>query len=220
MTQEELLKELIRDGYIRSPLVKDAFTRIKREDFVSEEMKVHAYENYPLPIGFSQTVSQPLTVAFLLELLALQYGEKVLEIGCGSGWQTALMAAIVGRAEKKTKDNTLHEGKIIAVERIEELTHLATRNLEKYKFISDGIVEVIYADGVLGYEQESPFDAIVCSASVSHIPGSWKEQVKIGGRIIAPVGESIVVLEKTSTDVFQKKQYFGFSFVPLQNGIE
>src|SRR3990167_725228 len=114
MTREDLINELIKDGYLKTPAIIEAFKRIDRKDFVPEEMKEMAYENTALPIGEKQTISQPLVVAFMLELLELKSGEKILEIGTGSGWNTALMAKIAGE-----------KGKIISIERIKELNQFA-----------------------------------------------------------------------------------------------
>lgn len=203
-TREKLIGELIRDGYLKTASVIDAFKTIDRKDFVREEIREETYGNYPLPIGFGQTISQPLTVAFMLELLEPKTGEKILDVGAGSGWQTALLAQIVGE-----------HGKIIAIERIEELKKIAEENIEKYNFVEKGIVKIICGDGSKGFNEDAPFDKIIAAATANEIPQAWKEQLKIGGRIVAPVGQSIFVLDKTGQNQFSQKQYFGFSFVPL-----
>lgn len=204
MDYEELIGSLIKEGYLKTPLIIEAFRKTDRKDFLPEELKERAYENIALPIGNKQTISQPLVVAFMLELLELKFGEKVLEIGTGSGWNTALMAKIAGE-----------KGKIISIERIKELNQFAKENLLKYDFAGKEIVELLVADGSRGFIGFAPYDKIIAAATAEEIPGAWKEQLKIGGRIVAPVKNSIVTLDKVSVDKFEKKEYFGFSFVPL-----
>jgi len=202
--EENLMKELIEEGYLRTKSIIEAFQKIDRIDFVLEEYKNEAYGNYPLPIGFGQTISQPLTVAFMLELLEPKPGEKILDVGAGSGWQTSLLAYLAGE-----------QGRVIAIEIIPELKKFAETNIEKYNFIKIGRVELILGDGSKGYQKEAPFDKIIAAAAALSIPPAWKEQLKIGGVIVAPVGQNIVVLKKLNQNEFSQKQYFGFNFVPL-----
>jgi protein-L-isoaspartate(D-aspartate) O-methyltransferase len=203
-SKEKLIDELIEDGYLKTPAIIEAFKKIDRADFVLDEYKSEAYVNYPLPIGHQQTISQPLTVAFMIELLAPKKGEKILDVGAGSGWQTALLAEIVG-----------DEGMVVGIERIPELKELAEKNISKYNFTEKGIVKLVVGDGSKGYAEEMPYDKIIAAASAKKIPQAWKDQLKIGGRIVAPVGSSIVVLDKEGQNQFSQKQYFGFAFVPL-----
>jgi protein-L-isoaspartate(D-aspartate) O-methyltransferase len=200
MPKEALIKSLIDDGYLKSLSIIEAFKKVDRADFVSETQKKEAYENYPLPIGFNQTISQPLTVAFMLELLEPKPGEKILDVGTGSGWQAALLSQLVGE-----------QGKVISIERIPELKNFAEESLKKF----GNIIEVKLGDGVQGDTTNAPFDKIIAAAAGKNIPSAWKEQLKIGGRIVAPVKQSIYVLDKIGPNEFQEKQYFGFSFVPL-----
>lgn len=202
--KKNLIKELIEEGYLRTKSIIEAFQKIDRIDFVLEEYKNEAYGNYPLPIGFGQTISQPLTVAFMLELLEPKPGEKILDVGAGSGWQTSLLAYLAGK-----------QGRVIAIEIIPELKKFAETNIEKYNFIKIGRVELILGDGSKGYQKEAPFDKIIAAAAALSIPPAWKEQLKIGGVIVAPVGQNIVVLKKLNQNEFSQKQYFGFNFVPL-----
>ena len=204
MTKEKLIKSLISAGYLKTPAIIGAFEKIDRADFVRDEYKDEAYANYPLPIGESQTISQPLTVAFMLELLEPRAGEKILDIGAGSGWQAALLAQIAGES-----------GRVVGVERIEELKNFAEKNIAKYGFLEKGMVKPVLGDGSRGFADEAPYDKIIAAASGKEIPQFWKDQLKIGGRIVAPVENSIILLVKESQDKFTKKQYFGFSFVPL-----
>ena len=209
-SEEKLIKNLVDDGYLKTPSIIEAFQKISRIDFVPENLKEVAYADNPLPIGHEQTISQPLVVAFMLELLEPREGEKILDIGAGSGWQTALLAHIVVGDELG--------GKVIAIERILELKTMAEENIAKYNFIEKGVVQIIQGDGSKGHKEEAPYDKIIAAAAAEKIPPAWKEQLKIGGRIVAPVGQSIMVIEKTEQNQFTQKQYFGFSFVPLVKG--
>lgn len=211
MTKEKLIEELVHDGYLKTSSIIDAFTYIDRNDFIPEDIKQYAYVNEPLPIGFDQTISQPLTVAFMLELLSPKAGDVILDIGVGSGWQTALLAFIISR---ECRDEE-HTPSIFGIERIHELFESAKKNIEKYHYISKNIVSLIEGDGTLGFPEHGPYDKIIAAAAASLIPQAWKDQLKIGGRIVAPVGESIVVLDKKGVTDFEEKQYFGFRFVPL-----
>ena len=200
-----LIESLIREGWLKTPRIISAFQKIKREDFLPEDTKNLADLNEALPIGYSQTISQPLVVAFMLELLQPQEGDKILDIGSGSGWTTALLAEIIGK-----------NGKIIALELIPKLKEFGENNIKGYNFIKTGVVEFICADGSRGYEKEMPYDRILVSASVQdEIPKAWKEQLKINGRIVVPVKNSIWLIIKKSETEFEEKEYPGFVFVPL-----
>jgi len=234
MNKDELINELTRQGYLKTPLLIEAFREIDRKDFVLRESWDEAYGNYPLPIGFGQTISQPLTVAFMLELLSPKSGEKILDVGSGSGWQTALLAYVVSKprtdADSTQKDAEIFQrksassqrrsaGYVVAVERIPELKEMTEENVDKYGFIKKGIVEIVLGDGSRGapptLRPVEGFDKIIAAATAEKIPEAWKKQLKIGGRIVAPVGQSIVVLDKISEREFREKEHFGFSFVPL-----
>jgi protein-L-isoaspartate(D-aspartate) O-methyltransferase len=200
-----LIDELIAQGWLKTERIIKAFKKIKRVDFLPESLKELAELNEALPIGYGQTISQPLVVAFMIELLEPKEGEKILDIGSGSGWTTALLAEIVGK-----------NGKVIGIEIVPELAEFGKKNIEKYNFIEKKIVEVFYGDGSKGFEKESPFDKILCSASVQReIPKAWKEQLKIKGKIVTPIGTSIFKIEKKSKKEFEKFEYPGFVFVPL-----
>jgi len=200
-----LIDTLIEEGWLKTPRIIEAFRKIKRADFLPEETKDLAELNEALPIGYGQTISQPLVVAFMIELLKPEEGEKILDIGSGSGWTTTLLAEIVGE-----------KGKVIAIDIVPELVEFGKNNVAKYNFLEKGIVEFICADGSQGYKKEAPLDKILASASVQdRIPQAWKEQLKIGGRIVTPIGSSIWLLIKKSEEEFDEIEYPGFVFVPL-----
>lgn len=204
MIKEKLISELEAGGYLKTPRLIEAFQKIDRKHFVPEELEKEAYLNEPLPIGHNQTISQPLTVAFMLELLDPRPGEKILDIGAGSGWQTALLSYVVGQS-----------GKVIGLERILPLKAIAETNVGKYSFITKKIAEIFLGDGSKGYLDKAPYDKIIAAASAKEIPEVWKDQLKIGGRLVAPVGHSIFSIDKVSETEFKEEEHYGFSFVPL-----
>lgn len=203
-----LIKELVEEGILKTPSIIEAFEKVDRKDFVPEKLKDKAYLNTPLPIGYGQTISQPLTVAFMLELLQPKAGDKILEIGSGSGWQTALLAHIVGNSPSSG-------GKVIAVELIPELMAFGRKNVAKYGFIKKGIVEFHSFNAAKGMSEQAPFDRIISAASGQDLPVAWKKQLKIGGKIVSPIKDAVhLFVKKTDTD-FEESVYPGFAFVPL-----
>ena len=198
----DFLNHLIKKGWLKTDRIINAFEKIKREDFVRPDLKDASGYDQALPIGHNQTISQPLVVAFMLEKLDPKPGQKVLDIGSGSGWTTALLAEIV---EEK--------GKVIAIEIIEELMNFGKKNVEKYNFVEKGIVEFFCKDGRKGHKEEAPYDRILASASAKTLPQEWKSQLKEGGKIVAPVKESIFLYNKEEKRI--EKKYPGFKFVPL-----
>lgn len=196
------VNNLIEKGYLRSEKIINAFRAVNRRDFVPEDLKDESEVNAPLPIGYGQTISQPLTVAFMLELLAPGEGEKILDVGSGSGWQSSLLARIVG-----------DKGKVFAIERIPELSEFGKENAKKYRFEN---LEFIVGDGTLGLKREAPFDKIIVAASAfDSVPPELKNQLKVGGRLVIPVDRSIWLIEKRSESEFKETEFPGFAFVPL-----
>lgn len=199
-----LIDNLIKQEWLKTPNIIDAFKKIKRVDFLPKELKDLAELNEALPIGHGQTISQPLVVAFMLEQLKPKKGHKILDVGSGSGWTTALLAEIVGE-----------KGKVIAIELSSKLKEFGEKNTSKYDFVKKGIAKFICTDGSKGHQKEAPFDRILASASAKKIPLAWKEQLKIGGRIVAPIETSIWVFIKKTENNFEEIEYPGFTFVPL-----
>lgn len=198
---EELVNQLLSAGYLKTPAIIDAFKKIDRRDFVPEELKDFAYINQPLSIGQGQTISQPLTVAFMLELLELAPGQKVLDVGTGSGWQAVLLAELVGPS-----------GWVVSIERIESLSNQARKNLSRFNLDN---LKLVVGDGSQGFTKEAPYDRIVGAATAEAVPGPWKDQLKIGGVIVIPVDTSLIKLVKKGENDFEKEEYPGFVFVPL-----
>ncbi len=174
-SNDELVDYLKELGFIRSKRVEQAFRAVDRKDFVPDEYKEMAYFDKVIPIGYGQTTSQPSLIAQMLEELDIKPGMKVLEIGTGSGYVTALLSYLVGP-----------EGKVISIERIPELAEFAKRNLSKYPFTKN--VEIIVGDGTLGYPKEAPYDRIYVGAAAPEIPKPLLWQLKENGIMIIPVG--------------------------------
>ena len=205
MTQEQLIEHLEKGSDVfKNETIKEAFQAIDRKAFVQPDYHIEAYEDYPLPTLQGQTISQPYTVAYMLELLQPQPGHKILDIGSGSGWQTALLAYMVGTA-----------GKVIALEIIPELCELGKRNVDTYNFLKKGIVEMRCQSGLKGYPPEAPYDGIIAAAAGISVPDAWLTQTKVGGRIVCPIGSSITVLTKKTADAWEREDHPGFVFVPL-----
>lgn len=204
-----LVDDLINNGYLKTPNIIEAFRNIKREDFVLAEDKKNAEINAPLSIGFGQTISQPLTVAFMIELLRPKKGDKILDIGSGSGWTTALLAEIVGST-----------GRVYSIEVVSELKKFGEKNVSKYNFIKKGVVKYFCKDGRMGLLEYASFDKVLVSAAAEEAPKKLLEQLKIGGRLVIPIGkqfesQEIVQVDKQDEKKFKEKKFPGFIFVPL-----
>ena len=188
------------------PLVLAALGRVKRHRFVPEKYLRQAYANHPLPIGHGQTISQPLIVALMSQLLAVSAGDKVLEIGTGSGYQAAVLAEMGVR--------------VYSIEIIRPLAEGARSKLKKEGYDE---VAVTIGDGYSGWETKSPFDAIIVTAAADHIPPPLISQLKKGGRMVIPVGgrfavQQLVLLTKDRDGEVVTRQLLPVRFVPLTRG--
>ncbi len=188
---------------VRSELVLDAMGTVPRENFLPEHLREFAYDDTPLPIGEGQTISQPYIVAFMVEALALEGGEKVLEIGAGSGYAAAILSRIAGE--------------VYTVERIGEL---AARASEKLSDLGYKNVHVLHADGTRGWPEHAPYDAIIVAAGGPQIPKTLKSQLKIDGRLVIPVGtdprgQELVRVTRISEDDYKTEDIADVRFVPL-----
>jgi len=180
----KMVQSQIEDRGISDPVVLAAMRRVARHLFVPEEIVDEAYEDRPLPIGYGQTISQPYIVGLMTELLNVKRGDKVLEVGTGSGYQAAVLAAIVD-----------------SVWTIEILAPLAKSAEERLKKLGYGNVAVRCGDGYAGWKEHAPFDAIIVTAAAEQIPPPLIEQLKDGGRMVIPVGpafsiQSLFLVEK------------------------
>lgn len=204
-TRDRLVQRL-RDNGIKNEKVLKAVTSTPRHEFVDEALASRAYEDTALPIGQSQTISQPWVVARMTEAL-LECGkvEKVLEVGTGSGYQAAILALLVP--------------KVFTVERIEELLKLARRRFHKLGLNN---IYTRYADGHLGWPSQAPFDGIVVTAAAQEIPAELLEQLRVGGVMVAPVQrggmQRLLAIQRTE-EGFEEKDLGGVIFVPLLSGL-
>lgn len=202
MDKEKLIQSLIKWGILKDKKIIEAFQKVPRENFVSSEHKKWAYADSPLPIGSNQTISAPHMVATMSEAIGVEDGQKILEIGAGSGYQAAILSVLNSN------------GKIYTVENVEELYEFAKENLKEYKN-----VEVISGDGSLGYEKEAPYDRILATCGCPKIPDPWISQLKKNGKILAPVGsryiQNLVLIEKVNDKILRRALDFPCAFVPL-----
>lgn len=205
---ENLISIMKKTGFLSEDKVELAIRKNPRHEFVPISLKDEAYEDVPLPIMKNQTISQPSVVARMTEWLDVREGQKILEIGCGSGWQTAIMSYLVGH------------GKVYSIERHSELVEFAKKNLDKLDINN---VEVILGDGNLGLPDKAPFDRIIITAACKNIPEPLLEQLANNGLIIAPVGEvqqSMILQKKTDNGIIEIKNQPGYVFVPLLGKID
>lgn len=210
MTNQDLVDYLIAGGVLKTPRFIAAFRAIDRRDFVPASLRQQAYDDIPLPIGFGQTISQPSTVAFMLEQFAPLPTEHLLDIGTGSGWQTALLAEVMNHPPSQQT-----RGHVTSVEVIPELAQLAAANLQPYGFVEKGTVTLMVGNAREVALPHPVYDGIIAAAAGYQIPAYWKELIRIGGRVVAPVQNTIQVLHKLDAQNFQEVTYPGFAFVPL-----
>lgn len=201
--REQLVARQIESRGVRDQLVLAAMRAVRREFFVPTDSRNEAYEDTPLPIGSGQTISQPYIVAFMIEALALRGGEKVLEIGAGSGYAAAVLAEIAGE--------------VFTIERIGQLAEKAAANLATADCNN---VHVRHADGTEGWNEEAPFDAILVSAGAPDVPKSLMHQLKIGGHLVVPVGsdqrsQELIRITRIDEDEFEREDLADVRFVPL-----
>ena len=200
---DDLIKTIKDYGFLTNEKVESAFRTIPRHEFVVPSELARAYYNEPLSIMNNQTISQPGVVSRMTEWLDIKDGQKILEIGTGSGWQTAILSYMVGN------------GTVYSIERLPELVNFARENLEKLGIDN---VHVILGDGSMGYPEESPYDRIIITAACTEIPLPLLEQLDENGLIIAPVGDlsqSMILLKKISGEIVEIKNESNYIFVPL-----
>jgi protein-L-isoaspartate(D-aspartate) O-methyltransferase len=199
--RQEMVEQQLRARGIRDPRVLEAMVQVPRHEFVPEEFRSQAYEDHPLPIGKEQTISQPLIIAISLQALALSGSESVLEVGTGSGYQTALLARLAKQ--------------VYSVERHAELAETAERTLRLLRFDN---VQVSVRDGSQGWREHAPYSAILVSAAAPLVPRSLVEQLADSGRMVIPVGPphtQELLLVRRNGEVTTTETVDGCRFVPL-----
>jgi protein-L-isoaspartate(D-aspartate) O-methyltransferase len=182
--------------------IAEAFVKTPRDAFLHVEEQDYADLDAPLSIGYGQTNSQPTTVRMMLEWLDVKPGQKVLDVGSGSGWTTALLACLVGP-----------KGRVVAVEKVPELVKFGETNVKKLG--RNNISFHVAKSGVFGWPDDAPFDRILVSAAPDQLPDELLDQLKLGGKMVIPVKTTMLVLEKTPDGRIKREAYPGFSFVPL-----
>jgi len=196
----ELIESLRLKG-IKDELFLQAVLNVEREKFIPSGVRQHAYKDIALPIGYGQTISQPYTIAVMTEALQIKKGDKVLEIGTGSGYQAALLYEM--------------GAKVYSIERHIDIYNEVLKRFEKLSIR----VHCRCSDGSMGWESYAPFDKIIVTAGAPNVPEALKKQLAIDGRMVIPVGsmssQTLKILTKTATDEFEIEEIPSFVFVPL-----
>ena len=200
-----MVRRQIEARGVTDPRVLEAMRTVPRHYFVPKAGQPQAYADHPLPIGHEQTISQPVIVAFMTQLLAPEPGDRVLEIGTGSGYQAAVLSRLVKE--------------VFSIEIVEPLAKRAAADLKRHGYDN---VTVIAGDGYRGLSTEAPFDGIIVTAAPPYVPEPLVEQLKVGGRMVIPVGEAyqeLRLLEKTSAGV-EEKRVLAVRFVPMTGEVQ
>jgi protein-L-isoaspartate(D-aspartate) O-methyltransferase len=201
--REAMVERQLKRRGIVAPHILDAFRAVPREEFVAEDQRRLAYGDHPLPIEAGQTISQPYIVALMIEAATIQPGDKVLEVGAGSGYAAAFISRIAA--------------KVVAVERQHELVEVARERLARLGYAN---VEIVEGDGSKGWPSAAPFDAILAAASGSHVPKPLLDQLAERGRLVMPVGDprwlqKLVKVTKGPGGELIEEDLGGVRFVPL-----
>jgi protein-L-isoaspartate(D-aspartate) O-methyltransferase len=199
-TRAHMVDEQLAARGIHDPRVLAAMRKVPRHELVPPDERAHAYEDRPLPIGWGQTISQPYVVAIMTEQLGLKGGERVLEVGTGSGYQAAVLAELGAQ--------------VWSIEIVEALATRAAADLARLGYSS---VHVRAGDGYRGWPDEAPFDAIIVTAAPDHIPQPLLDQLAVGGRMVIPVGRSFQTLVRITRDEhgIHQQTLIGVRFVPM-----
>jgi protein-L-isoaspartate(D-aspartate) O-methyltransferase len=203
--RERMVKEQLESRDIRDPRVLDAMRRVPRHELVPESLRDQAYQDRALPIGLGQTISQPYVVAFMSQAAEIHEGDKVLEIGTGSGYQAAVLVAMGAR--------------VYTIEYLPELAERARRDLARIGYAPAGARA---GDGYGGWPEQAPFDAILVTAAPDHVPPALVEQLAVGGRMVLPVGswsQDLVRLRKTERGI-EREVLLPVRFVPMRGEAE
>ena len=201
--REAMVERQIAGRGIHEPAILEAFRTVPREQFLSDDYAELAYGDHPLPIEAGQTISQPYIVALMIHAAEVKCGDRVLEVGAGSGYAAAVISRVAS--------------KVIAIERQPDLVAVAQERMQRLGYDNVHIVE---GDGTRGWEAEAPYDAIIAAASGSHVPQQWIRQLADGGRIVMPVGEpkwvqKLIKVTRGPAGNFITEDLGGVRFVPL-----
>jgi protein-L-isoaspartate(D-aspartate) O-methyltransferase len=201
--REAMIERQIESRGIHEPTILEAFRAVPREAFLSKDYADLAYGDHPLPLEAGQTISQPYIVALMIQAAEIKPGDRVLEVGAGSGYAAAVMSRIAGQ--------------VVAIERQPDLVKVAQERMQRLGYDNVRLVE---GDGTRGWEAEAPYDAIVAAASGSHVPPAWVKQLTEGGRIVMPVGEpnwiqKLIKVTKGPAGNLITEDLGGVRFVPL-----
>ena len=205
-TKEEMIENQLKGRGIKDSKVLDAMRKIDRSLFIPDDVKEYAYKDGPLPIGGEQTISQPYIVAYMAEILKLSPADKVLEIGTGCGYNAAVLAQL--------------SEKVYSIEIIDWLEERARKNLKEAGIEN---VETKQGDGYEGWPEKAPFDAIILTAAPAFIPKPLKQQLKTGGKLLAPVGKTsqrLNLITRKAEENFQEENLLLVSFVPMKGEAE
>ncbi len=201
--RERMVRIQIQSRNIRDPGVLAAMQTVPRHEFVPDRYRDQAYEDHPLPIGLGQTISQPYIVAFMTEILQLEPGDRVFELGTGSGYQAAVASMVAGS--------------VYTMEIYSELADSARERLESLEYTN---IHAVHGDGYHGWREKAPFDAIIVTAAADHIPPPLIEQLRPGGRLIIPLGspfsiQQLVLVTKDLEGKVSERPIIAVRFVPL-----
>jgi protein-L-isoaspartate(D-aspartate) O-methyltransferase len=204
--REAMVREQLLSRGVQTPAVLDAMRRVPRHEFVGSALLRTAYGDYPLPIGHGQTISQPYIVGLMTELLRVERTHNVLEIGTGSGYQAAVLAELARH--------------VITVEIVAPLARSAASRLDRLGYRN---ITVVAGDDYFGWEQGAPYDSIIVTAAATHVPPPLIAQLKPGGRMAIPVGDTpwaqnLLLIEKDSDGRVATRTLLGVRFVPLTRG--
>lgn len=205
-TREEMIENQLIARGIKDPRVLDAMGKVDRSLFIPEEVKPHTYDDGPLPIGGGQTISQPYIVAYMAEVLKISQKDTILEIGTGCGYNAAVLAQLADH--------------VYSIEIIDWLAEIAKENLKKSGITN---ISLKQGDGFNGWPEHAPFDGVMLTAAPSYIPAPLKKQLRIGGRLVAPIGitnQRLTLIERKSENEFTREDLILVSFVPMRGEAE
>ena len=200
-----MVERLVSYGYLKSERVINAMLRVPRHEFVPEDRVEYAYHDEPLPIGEGQTISAPHMIAIMCEALEIEREHRVLEVGTGSGYHACIVSIIADR------------GEVYSVERYRRLAEAARRNIARAGCC--GRITIVVGDGTKGYEEKAPYDRIYVTAGAPRVPPPLMEQLKVGGKLLIPVGsrlnQDLVRITRVSEEEYMEESLGGCVFVPL-----